>query len=261
MSSGNPPPHQPPSDYGSASVGGYGVLKHARRKKASFLLGLGVIVCCWCSQPASHFARRSGLLSSAQAAAQAVDVQKHSNNAPASLNLLQSRGAIATGREESDYGLGDCYYKNLKPYPAGGPGERTPFDLWRYAGRGDNSWGSPVLPVSWDKWVVMCQEQKPKLMAEVRAYMNDRYHFTAKALPDAKMSGGKPIMQGPVARLSKGVASYEELAELSAEEIKKRDLFPYSDWFDGQRFAKNSESCKWRELNLTPIGQGETCEE
>jgi cytochrome c peroxidase len=41
------------------------------------------------------------------------------------------------------------------------------------------------------------------------------------------MSGGKPIMQGPVARISEECESFEELAELSAEEIKKRDLFPY----------------------------------
>src|SRR6266403_1960257 len=84
MSSGNPPPH----------LGGYGVFKQALRKAISVLIGLL-------------------LLGSAQAAEQAVDVQKHSNGVPASLNLLQSRGAIAVGREESDYGLGDCYYKNL----------------------------------------------------------------------------------------------------------------------------------------------------
>jgi cytochrome c peroxidase len=41
------------------------------------------------------------------------------------------------------------------------------------------------------------------------------------------MSGGKPIMAGPVARLPKGVHSWEELASLSPEEVKRRDLFPY----------------------------------
>ena len=45
----------------------------------------------------------------------------------------------------------ESYYKKLKPYPAAGAGERTPLDLWRYAGRGDSSWGSPVLPVSWEQ--------------------------------------------------------------------------------------------------------------
>jgi cytochrome c peroxidase len=161
------------------------------------------------------------LLSSAAAAEKGPDASTSNRH------LLQSPAAVAIGREESDYGLGENYYKNLKPYPSGGPGDRTPLDLWRYAGRGENSWGSPVLPVSWDKWVEMCQEQKPKLMQDVRAYMAGRYNLTGKTLRGAKMSGGKPIMEGPVARLPSEITSFEELAKFSAAEIKKRDLFPY----------------------------------
>ena len=42
------------------------------------------------------------------------------------------------------------------------------------------------------------------------------------------MSGGrKPIMKGPVVRLPKGVASYEDLAAMSPSEIKEKDLFPF----------------------------------
>jgi cytochrome c peroxidase len=41
------------------------------------------------------------------------------------------------------------------------------------------------------------------------------------------MSGGKPIMLGPVARLPKGVATYEALAAMSPGAIKEKDLFPY----------------------------------
>ncbi|MCA9260960.1 MAG: cytochrome B6, partial [Planctomycetales bacterium] len=41
------------------------------------------------------------------------------------------------------------------------------------------------------------------------------------------MSGGKPIMRGPVARLSSKVESFEALAALDASEIKRRELFPY----------------------------------
>jgi hypothetical protein len=52
--------------------------------------------------------------------------------------LRQSPGAKAD-RPESDYGLGDCYYTKLKPYPPVICGDRTPFDLWRYAGRGKSS--------------------------------------------------------------------------------------------------------------------------
>jgi cytochrome c peroxidase len=42
------------------------------------------------------------------------------------------------------------------------------------------------------------------------------------------MSGGrKAIMKGPISRLPKGISNYGDLAELSAEEIKRRDLFPF----------------------------------
>jgi cytochrome c peroxidase len=83
------------------------------------------------------------------------------------------------------------------------------------------------LDVSWDEWVTHCRTLKPKVMAECRAYMKKHYDFNTKTIPGAKMSGGKPIMMGPVARLPEGVHSYEELAELSPEETKKRDIFPY----------------------------------
>jgi cytochrome c peroxidase len=140
--------------------------------------------------------------------------------------LRQSPAATAN-RESVDYGLGDSHVSKLKTYPPAKPGDRTPFDLWRYAGRGASSWGSPTLDVPWDEWVSMCRTQKPKLMGECKAYMEGRYDFHGKAIPDAKMSGGKPIMFGPVARLPKAIPSWEELAKLSPEEIRKRDLFPF----------------------------------
>ena len=55
---------------------------------------------------------------------------------------LRQSPAIASGpRAANDFGLGDHQASRLKEYPPGGPGDRTPFDLWRYAGRGRSSWG------------------------------------------------------------------------------------------------------------------------
>jgi cytochrome c peroxidase len=141
--------------------------------------------------------------------------------------LRQSPAARATDRPPTDYGLGPNHVSKLKPYPPGKPGDRTPLDLYRYAGRGDCSWGSPNLPMSWDEWVKMCHTQKPKLMAEVHAYMESRYQFSGSPLPGARMSGGKPIMMGPVARLPKGIATFEQLSQMTPDEIRDRDLFPY----------------------------------
>jgi cytochrome c peroxidase len=149
---------------------------------------------------------------------------KHS---PSAGHLLQSPGAVAN-RPDTDWGLGNCFVEKLLPYPKPGkPGMRTPFDLWRYAGRGASSYGSPDLHMPWEEWVKMCEEQKPKLMAECEKYMKGRYDFHGKAVAEATMSGGKPIMLGPIARLPKEIESYEALAALSPSEIKRRDLFPY----------------------------------
>ena len=117
--------------------------------------------------------------------------------------------------------------EGLKLYPSLDKGMRTPFDLWRYYGRGVSSYSSPVLPMRWDQWLSFHQRQKPKLMEDVREYMNSRFDFDAKPAPGRTMSGGKPIIQGPVARLPEGISSFEELAALSPEEILDRDLFPY----------------------------------
>jgi len=143
-----------------------------------------------------------------------------------SRHLLQSPAA-EVDRPESDYGLGPAYYRNLLPYPEADKGDRTPFDLWRYAGRGNSSFTNPTLPMSFEEWLDFNLSRKPALMEEVRAYMAGRYDFSGRAVPGATMSGGKPIMQGPVARLPQGVRSWEDLSALDPDEVRARDLFPY----------------------------------
>lgn len=115
----------------------------------------------------------------------------------------------------------------LTLYPTVEKGLRTPFDLWRYYGRGRTSFGSPVLPMRFEQWVDFHAKQKPQLMADVRAYMASRYDLDGTAIPGATQSGGKPVMAGPVARLPAGIDSFEALAALPVDEIRERDLFPY----------------------------------
>ncbi len=116
----------------------------------------------------------------------------------------------------------------LKLYPAIEKGMRTPFDLWRYYGRGPSSFTSPVLPMRFEQWLEFHRKQKPKLMSDVWKYMESRFEFSGEAIPGQTMSGGrKPIMQGPVAVVPNGISTFEALTELTPEEIRKRDLFPY----------------------------------
>jgi cytochrome c peroxidase len=158
------------------------------------------------------------------AAAKSGDALKYPSS---STHLLQSPGAVAN-RAPTDWGLGDGFIDKLVPYPKPcTPGMRTPFDLWRYAGRGPSSFGSSDLHMPWADWVKMCEEQKPKLMAECQEYMRGRFDFRGKAIEGATQSGGKPVMLGPVARLPKGTPSYEALAAMSPAAIKEKDLFPY----------------------------------
>lgn len=124
------------------------------------------------------------------------------------LHMLQSPGATVPNYQESDYGLGSSYVDSLKTYPELKDGERQPFNIWEYAGRGKSSFGSPELPIPFDEWLSFHKKQKPELMKDVRKYMDSRYDFNGKTIPEKFMSGErKPIMAGPIAKLSKKVAS------------------------------------------------------
>jgi cytochrome c peroxidase len=68
--------------------------------------------------------------------------------------------------------------------------------------------------------------EKPKVMATQRKLLEARYDLTPKLDPSVRMSRGKPLAVGPTARLPSGL-SWEALAKLSAEEIKRRGVFPY----------------------------------
>ncbi len=75
---------------------------------------------------------------------------------------------------------------------------------------------------------VMTKESaaKPKVMEAQRKLLAARYDLTAKAVPGVNMTRGKPVPMGPTARLPQGM-TFEQLAALGPDEIKKRGLFPY----------------------------------
>lgn len=146
---------------------------------------------------------------------------------PVAETYLGQSPEVATTAPASDYGLGPSHVSKLKPYPKVKAGDPTPFDLWRYAGRGQSSYSSPTLDMPWEVWLKSNQEQKPALMARVNEHMQARFDLNGRAVEGITMSGGKPIMRGPVARLPKGLASFEELQAFSADVIRDRELFPY----------------------------------
>ncbi|MCE9606570.1 MAG: cytochrome B6 [Planctomycetia bacterium] len=67
---------------------------------------------------------------------------------------------------------------------------------------------------------------KGKVMADQRALLESRYDLQPRLDPEAKMSRGKPLAVGPTARLREG-NTWDSLAKLSADEIRKASTFPY----------------------------------
>jgi mono/diheme cytochrome c family protein len=68
---------------------------------------------------------------------------------------------------------------------------------------------------------------KVDVMRRQNDLLASRYELSGKLDPVVRMSGGrKPIPVGPTARLAKGM-TWDALAALSADDIKKRNLFPY----------------------------------
>ena len=69
---------------------------------------------------------------------------------------------------------------------------------------------------------------KAEVMRRARKNLEARYDLSGRTDPNVKMSGGrKNIPTGPTARLAGGV-TWEQLAQMSPEEIKRRNLFPYT---------------------------------
>ena len=66
---------------------------------------------------------------------------------------------------------------------------------------------------------------KAAIMQRQMALLNERYDLTKRVANDVKMTRGKPIPVGPVARLSSGV-TWESLGGMSPNDIRERGVFP-----------------------------------
>jgi cytochrome c peroxidase len=80
--------------------------------------------------------------------------------------------------------------------------------------------------LSFDELYRTLSANKPSVTARQRKLLESRNDLTPRLDPNAKMSRGKPLVVGPTARLPQGV-SWESLAAMSPEEIRRRDIFPY----------------------------------
>lgn len=67
---------------------------------------------------------------------------------------------------------------------------------------------------------------KPKVMETQRNLLERRYNLKPNLSKNVKMSRGKPIAVGPTARLAGGL-SWDKLADMTPEEIRSKNIFPY----------------------------------
>lgn len=71
------------------------------------------------------------------------------------------------------------------------------------------------------------EKDKAAVNAAFQKLLGDRYDLSDKPVPGLTSSGrGKPLQGGVRVKLPKGVAGWVELAAMSPEEIKNKDLFP-----------------------------------
>ena len=105
-------------------------------------------------------------------------------------------------------------------------------------GNSDSRAGGGVLPPpeavdppapppveAFDEMMSRLAAEKPAVMAEQLALLEERYDLSDVSAGIA-MTRGKPVQAGVRVRLPEGVTSWEDLASLSADEIKSRDIFP-----------------------------------
>lgn len=69
------------------------------------------------------------------------------------------------------------------------------------------------------------KQGKEAVMQRQQRLLEERYTLESKPHPDAKMSRGKAVQMGPTAKLPEGT-TWAQLAEMSAEEIRDKGLFP-----------------------------------
>jgi cytochrome c peroxidase len=99
-------------------------------------------------------------------------------------------------------------------------GQATGFDFAR------DSFNAKRPMQTFDEIMKADVADKAKVMDTQRKLLETRFNLTPKLDQSVTMSRGKPLAVGPTARLASGV-SWEALAKLSADEIKRRGVFPY----------------------------------
>jgi cytochrome c peroxidase len=80
--------------------------------------------------------------------------------------------------------------------------------------------------VTFDEIMAADIDAKPGVLARQQALLESRYDLTPRPRPGVTMTRGKPSLMGPTAKLKENT-SWEDLAQMTPEQIKESGVFPY----------------------------------
>jgi cytochrome c peroxidase len=109
------------------------------------------------------------------------------------------------------------------PAPGGNVAEAAPPAA--VAPRGDTSYAPVIEAGAFDELRAKLAKAKPEVMRAQRTLLETRYDLADRPVTGVTMSRGKPVQGGVRVRIARGT-SWQELAQLTPETIKQRDLFP-----------------------------------
>ncbi|HKY31921.1 MAG TPA: cytochrome B6 [Candidatus Polarisedimenticolia bacterium] len=93
--------------------------------------------------------------------------------------------------------------------------------------RGESSYTPVHVTESFRSIHERMSREKPEVMRRQRALLEARYDLGSRPAAGVTFSArSKPIQEGVRAKLPRGVRSWEELANLSPDQVRDRDLFP-----------------------------------
>jgi cytochrome c peroxidase len=99
------------------------------------------------------------------------------------------------------------------------------FAFAQETGKAVSSYAPVVITEDFKTTMDRMKAEKPQVMKKQMNLLEERYDLSNRPATGVTMSGGKSIQDGIRVRLSKGV-TWEQLADMSPEEIREKDLFP-----------------------------------